>query len=54
MNCTMPAMLKRMDGSDEITDADGTTVWPLDSKNSSQRRLISAVFMSVLPCLVVP
>ena len=44
MNGTIPATVNRRVGSSLISEADGTTVWPFDSKKASQRRLISAVF----------
>jgi hypothetical protein len=42
----MPAMVSRVVGSFEMSDADGTTVWPYFWKKSSQRRWISADSMS--------
>ena len=32
MNGTMPATVNSSEGSGEIREAEGTTVWPLDSK----------------------
>ncbi len=32
MNGTMPAMVNRVDGSGEISDAEGTTVWSWAAK----------------------
>src|SRR5699024_760791 len=46
MNCTIPAMVKRVEGSGEIKDADGTTVCPRSEKYYSQRRRISAERMN--------
>jgi hypothetical protein len=43
----MPAPTNNRFGSSYINEALGTTVWPLDSKNASQRRLISAVSIVV-------
>ena len=43
----MPAPTKRRFGSSNISEALGTTAWPLLSKNVSQRRLISAVSIVV-------
>src|SRR5690625_4715383 len=46
MNCTIPAIVNRVEGSGEIRGADGTTVCPRSEKNSSQRRRISAERMN--------
>src|SRR3954462_3446716 len=45
----MPAMVSRGVGSFEMSDAEGTTVWPFFSKKSSQRRWISADSMRFQP-----
>jgi hypothetical protein len=45
MNGTIPATVKSREGSSLMSEADGTTVCCLLAKKSSQRRLISAVFM---------
>ena len=44
----MPATVNSSDGSSLIREAEGTTVCCLLAKKSSQRRLISAVFMGYL------
>jgi hypothetical protein len=48
MNGTIPATVKSSEGSSLIREADGTTVCCLLAKKSSQRRLISAVFIVYL------
>src|SRR5450631_309001 len=45
----MPAPTNNRLGSSYISEALGTTVWPLLSKNASQRRLISAVSIATVP-----
>src|SRR3954447_6697270 len=39
----MPALTNSRLGSSSSSDAEGTTVWPREPKNSNHRRLISAV-----------
>ncbi|MDI2022608.1 hypothetical protein PJL18_03148 [Paenarthrobacter nicotinovorans] len=46
MNGTIPATVKRSDGSLETSDAEGTAVWPLLTKKSTQRLVISCDFIS--------
>jgi hypothetical protein len=48
MKGTMPATVNSSDGSDEISDADGTGVWPLLEKNVIQRSAISWEFISLV------
>src|SRR4051812_15464706 len=48
MNGTMPATVNSSDGSGEISEALGTTVWPRAAKCSRNRRRISAVCMYLL------
>jgi hypothetical protein len=46
MNGTMPATVNSREGSLETSDAEGTAVWPLLTKKSTQRFVISCDFMS--------
>ncbi len=46
MNGTMPATVNSREGSLETRDAEGTAVWPLLTKKSIQRLVISCDFMS--------
>src|SRR6187402_1965025 len=48
MKGTMPATVNSSDGSGEISEALGTTVWPRSAKCSRNRRRISAVCMYLL------
>ncbi len=46
MNGTMPATVNSKEGSLETSEAEGTAVWPLLTKKSTQRFVISCDFMS--------
>ena len=46
MNGTMPATVNSREGSLETREAEGTAVWPLLTKKSIQRLVISCDFMS--------
>ena len=48
MNGTIPAMVNIAPGSFEISDAEGTTVWPREAKKSIQRLEISCESISFL------
>ncbi len=52
MNGTMPATVNSREGSLETSDAEGTAVWPLLTKKSTQRLVISCDFMSCLLTLL--
>jgi hypothetical protein len=54
MNGTMPATVNSSEGSLETSDAEGTAVWPLLTKKSTQRFVISCDFMSCLLTLLGP
>src|SRR6478752_7193530 len=53
MNGTMPATVNSSEGSLETSDAEGTAVWPLLTKKSTQRFVISCDFMSCFLTLLV-
>src|SRR6476620_8204811 len=46
MNGTMPATVNSRDGSLETREAEGTAVWPLLTKKSIQRLVISCDFIT--------
>ena len=46
MKGTMPATVNSREGSLETREAEGTAVWPLLTKKSIQRLVISCDFMS--------
>ena len=55
MNCTIPALVSRSDGSSGIRDEEGMRFMPLSSKNRRYFSRISAVlkyFMSLLSIFV--
>ena len=52
MNGTMPATVNSREGSLETSDAEGTAVWPLLTKKSTQRWVISCDFMSCVLTLL--